>query len=284
MILRHARGELSLDRCGVMAIVNRTPDSFYDGGRMSLEDSIAHALSSVDKGAVVLDVGAVKAGPGDDVTEAEEESRLLPLVEALAARTEVPISVETARPGVAEKAVAAGAAILNDVVSGNDALARVAAATGAGLIVMHSGGQVRGRPRHPSYDDVVTEVRDFLLAAAGSAQRAGVDRAAVMIDPGLDFGKNTFHSLALMRDLHVLVETGYPVLLAASRKDVIGETLDLPVQGRLEGSLALAVLAARSGAALVRVHDVGVTKRAVDMAEAVAGRAAPLAPVRGLWD
>ncbi len=285
MNLKHARGVLSSDACVVMGIVNRTPDSFYDGGRMGLDASVAHALALVEQGAAVLDLGAVKAGPGAAVSLEQEMERLLPLVQALAEVTETPLSVETSRPEVAAAAVAAGASIVNDVSALADAgLAQACAQTGAALILMHNGGQLRGRPRSQTYADVSAEVRDSLLEMVERAVATGVPTDAVMIDPGLDFGKNTFHSLALMRELPVLVDTGLPVLIAASRKDVIGETLDLPVGERLEGSLALAVLAASAGAAMVRVHDVASTARAVRMAEAVAGRALPLSPVRGLWD
>jgi dihydropteroate synthase len=285
MKLSHARGVLESSRCLVMGIVNRTPDSFYDGGRMDLDASVTHALSMVEDGAAVLDIGAVKAGPGKEVSEREEIERLLPLVESLAVATSAPLSVETSRPRVARAAIEAGACIVNDVTALADTeLASVCAETGAALVLMHNGGQLRGRPRNQTYEDVSREVSDSLMEMVGNGIEAGIAREALMIDPGLDFGKNTFHSLALMRDLSVLVSTGIPVLVAASRKDVIGETLDLPVDERLEGSLALAVLAAAAGGAMVRVHDVAATVRAVTMADAVAGRVQPQNPVRGLWD
>jgi dihydropteroate synthase len=285
MNLRHAHGVLRSDTCVVMGIVNRTPDSFYDGGRMGLDASVAHALALVEEGAGVLDLGAVKAGPGEAVSQEQELERLLPLVEALSDVTDVALSVETSHPTVAVAAIEAGASIVNDVTAlANIQLAAVCAETGAALILMHNGGQLRGRPRSQTYRDVTDEVRVSLLELGERAVAVGVARESLMIDPGLDFGKNTLHSLELMRELPSLVETGLPVLVAASRKDVIGETLDLPVHDRLEGSLALAVLAAWAGAAMVRVHDVAPTVRAVRMAEAVAGRVPPLDPVRGLWD
>jgi dihydropteroate synthase len=285
MNLKHAHGVLRSDTCVVMGIVNRTPDSFYDGGRMGLDASVAHALALVEEGAGVLDLGAVKAGPGEAVSQEQELERLLPLVEALSDVTDVALSVETSHPTVAVAAIEAGASIVNDVTAlANIQLAAVCAETGAALILMHNGGQLRGRPRSQTYRDVTDEVRVSLLELGERAVAVGVARESLMIDPGLDFGKNTLHSLELMRELPSLVETGLPVLVAASRKDVIGETLDLPVHDRLEGSLALAVLAAWAGAAMVRVHDVAPTVRAVRMAEAVAGRVPPLDPVRGLWD
>jgi dihydropteroate synthase len=285
MKLRHARGELASDRCIVMGIVNRTPDSFYDGGRMGLEESVAFARRLADEGAGILDLGAVKAGPGADVAEDEEVRRLLPLVEAVARQSEVPVSVETARASVARRAIDAGAAIVNDVTGlADEGLAPACAATGAALVVMHHGGQVRGRPRNPRYDDVVRDVVDTCELLARRAEGAGLGRDRILVDPGLDFGKNTFHSLEILRRLDELVATGRPVLVAPSRKDVVGETLGLPPDDRLEGTLALVALAAAAGAAVVRVHDVRAAVRVAAMVDAVAGRIEPAAAVRGLWE
>lgn len=271
--------------CRVMGIVNRTPDSFYDGGRMGLDVSVAHSVELVEQGADVLDLGGVRAGPGPHVDEAEERDRLLPLVEALRSEVDVPLSVETHRAAVARAAIAAGASIVNDVTALSDPeLAGVVAAADAHLVVMHHGGQIRGRPRNPRYDDVVAAVRDDLLATAGRAEAAGVDRGRIILDAGLDFGKNTWHSLELVRRTPELADLGYPYLVAPSRKDVVGETLDLPPAERLEGTLALVALSVWGGAAMVRVHDVRGTVRTVRMVEAVAGRRPPAAPVRGLWE
>jgi dihydropteroate synthase len=285
MILKHARGELILDRCHVMGVVNRTPDSFFDGGRMGLDQSVTHALALAQEGADILDLGAVKAGPGAEVSEAEEVHRLLPLVEELVAETDLPLSIETGRPGVALSAIAAGAALVNDVSALQDrGLAEVAAQTGAGLVLMHNGGQLRGRPLNPRYPDIVADVLDEWDRLAAEAEGAGVSTEAIAVDPGLDFGKTTFQSLELMRRLPEMVAGGRPVLVAASRKDVVGETLGLDPEERLEGSLALVALAARDGAAMVRVHDVRASVRVVRMVEAVMGRRPPQAPVRGLWE
>jgi len=285
MTLRFPRGEMELDRCRVMGIVNRTPDSFYDGGRMDLGESVDHCRALVDQGADLIDIGGVKAGPGPPVDEPEELQRLLPLVEGVAEAIAVPISIETSRAQVARRAVEAGAAIVNDVSGLSDPeLAAVCAATGAALILMHHGGQIRGRPRHPVYSDVVSDVRSEWTRLAGLARAAGVGDDRLIVDPGLDFGKNTFHSLELMRRLDELTEGSYPVLIATSRKDVVGETLDLPTEERLEGSLALVALSAAGGASIVRVHDVTESVRVVRMVEAVGGKRAPVAPVRGLWE
>ncbi|MGH2731103.1 MAG: dihydropteroate synthase [Actinomycetota bacterium] len=285
MNFKHATGELALEQCLVMGIVNRTPDSFYDGGRVDLDRSVDYALSLVEEGADVLDLGAVKAGPGAEVDAATEGARLLPLVEALASRTDVPISVETGRPNIARVALAAGASIVNDVTGLADReTAGVCAEAGAGLILMHHGGQLRGRPRHPRYEDVVGAVEREWTELTAAAAGAGVDGEHVVVDPGLDFGKTTWHSLELIRRLPELVGLGWPVLLAPSRKDVVGETLDLPVEDRLEGTLALVALAVEAGVAIVRVHDVAAACRTVRMVEAVLGKRPPTAPLRGLWD
>ena len=275
-----------MGRCLVMGIVNRTPDSFYDGGRIDLDESIDHALRLVDEGASILDVGGVKAGPGPDVTPEEERARLLPLIEAIATRSDVVLSVETARPDVARAAIDAGAAMVNDVTSlADDGLAVVCSETKAALVLMHSGGQVRGRPRHPAYDDVVADVRATWERLADRAMQLGVADEQIVVDTGLDFGKNTFHSLELTRRLQELVESvPWPVLVAPSRKDVVGESLDAPPEERLEGSLALVGLAAWMGASIVRVHDVRAAVRTVQMMETVLGERMPAAPRRGLWD
>lgn len=285
MTLHHATGTLELDRCLVMGIVNRTPDSFYDGGRMELDDAVAHATQLVEEGADILDIGAVKAGPGEEVSEQEEIDRLLPLIEALAEAVEVPLSIESARPGVAKLALDAGASILNDVTALADpGLAGVCRDAGAALVLMHHGGQIRGRPRNPRYEDVVEAVLEEWERLMKAATSAGVTRDRLVVDPGLDFGKTTFHSLQLMRRIDELVAFGLPVLMAPSRKDVVGESLGLPLEERLEGSLALVALSVAGGAAVVRVHDVRPAVRVVRMVEAVLGRRRPEAPIRGLWE
>jgi dihydropteroate synthase len=285
MILHHARGTLWLDHCIIMGILNRTPDSFFDGGRMDLDEAVRHGLRLEAEGAEIIDVGAVKAGPGAPVSLAEEMDRLLPLVTALADQAGALISVETSSPEIARRAVDAGAAIINDVSGLQDPeLASACAQTGASLVLMHNGGQIRGRPRNPRYVDVVAAVIDHWRATAEVAIQAGVSESALIADPGLDFGKNTFQSLELMRRVDELCAPGFPLLIAASRKDVVGETLGLPLAERREGSLALAALSTWAGAAFVRVHDVEASVRTVRMVEAVRGTRAPLAPIRGLWD
>jgi dihydropteroate synthase len=283
-VLAHANGNLVLDHCLVMGIVNRTPDSFYDGGRMELPAARDYGLRLIDEGADILDLGAVKAGPGEPVDVSEETRRLLPLIESLT-DSGVPLSVETSRAAVARDAIEAGAVLVNDVTGlGDPEMAGVCEATGAGLVLMHHGGQLRGRPRHPRYADVVTSVIDEWRSLADKAGAAGVRSDQIIVDPGLDFGKNTFHSLELMARLDDLVEQPWPVLVAPSRKDVVGETLGLPLDQRLEGTLALIALAVTKGASIVRVHDVKAATRTVRMVEAVDGRRLPASALRGLWD
>jgi dihydropteroate synthase len=285
MKLEHARGTLDSDGCVVMGIVNRTPDSFYDGGRMALDENLRFAMSLVEQGAGILDIGAVKAGPGADVSEQQEMDRLLPLVEALARETEVPISIETGRPEVAREAFAAGAAILNDVTGFSDGdLPAVCAEAGAAVVLMHHGGQLRGRPLNPTYPDVVDAVVAEWKRLEKIARSAGVGKGSVVVDAGLDFGKTTFHSLELMRRLDEQVATGRPLLLAPSRKDVVGESLDLAPGERLEGTLALVALGVLGGVSIVRVHDVRASVRVVRMVETVMGTRDPAAPIRGLWE
>ena len=284
MRLRHSTGVLETERCLVMAILNRTSDSFFDGGRMDLDASVTHAAALADAGADLIDVGAVKAGPGEEVPEDEEVRRLLPLVEALAGKGMM-ISVETGRASVASAALAAGASVINDVSALADpGLAPACAAGGAALVLMHNGGQLRGRPRHPRYGDVVADVVECWERLAERARAAGVSDDSLVVDPGLDFGKTVWHSLELVRRLEELVARGRPVLMAPSHKDVVGESLGLGLADRLEGTLALVALSVLRGAAMVRVHDVAPAVRTVAMVEAVMGRRRPLAAVRGLWE
>lgn len=283
--IRHAHGELSTEHVLVMGILNRTADSFYDGGRMGLDVSVDHAVRMVAAGADMVDIGGVKAGPGPEISTEEELERTVPLVAEVAGAIPAPISVETARPAIATVAIEAGAGIINDVSALRDEdLARVCARTGAGLVVMHNGGQIRGRPRHPRYDDVVVAVIEEFERCASVALAAGMSSDQLIVDPGLDFGKTTYHSLEIMRRLDELSALDWPLLVAPSRKDVVGETLALPPDERLEGTLALIVMSVLAGAAIVRVHDVEAAARVVRMAEAVLGDRPPAHPVRGLWD
>ena len=277
---------VAVDRALVMAIVNRTPDSFYDQGA-TFSDSAAMAAvdRAVDEGADLVDIGGVKAGPGDLVDADEEVRRVVPFVAAIRAKyPELIISVDTWRSGVARLARAEGADLINDTWAGADPdLVLVAAETGAGIVCSHTGGAVpRTRPHRVRYDDVVADVVTEVVSAAERARALGVPRDAILIDPTHDFGKNTFHGLELLRKVDVLVNTGWPVLMALSNKDFIGETLGVELSERLEGTLAATAMAAAGGARVFRVHEVASTRRVVDMVAAIQGRRAPVRTVRGL--
>ncbi|HUR17569.1 MAG TPA: dihydropteroate synthase [Acidimicrobiales bacterium] len=251
----------------VMGVLNVTPDSFYDGGRYASSDAaVAHGHELIAAGADVVDVGGESTRPGaDPVEEAEELRRVVPVIGALAPH--VRVSVDTSKASVAEAAVAAGATLINDVSA---SLQCVAAAAGVGWVAMHRRGTPATMQIDPHYDDVVTEVRTFLVERAEAAVDAGVDE--VWVDPGIGFGKLLRHNLALLRHIAVLVETGYPVLVGTSRKAFLGTlTGGAPVDDRLEGSLATAVHAMDAGAAMVRVHDVAATVQAARLVSGLSG-------------
>ncbi|MBM7492304.1 dihydropteroate synthase [Micromonospora luteifusca] len=274
------------DELVVMAIINRTPDSFFDRGATFAADSALRAVErAVDEGAAIIDIGGVKAGPGVDVGVAEEIRRTVDTIAAVrAAFPEVVISIDTWRAEVATEAVAAGADLLNDTWSGADpTLAGVAAQTGAGLVCSHAGGLVpRTRPHRAAFEDVVADVVATVTGLAERAVAAGVRPDGILIDPAHDFGKNTRHSLEITRRLDELTETGWPVLVALSNKDFIGETLDLPVPERLEGTLASTAVSAWLGARVFRAHQVGPTRRVLDMVASIRGDRPPAATRRGL--
>ncbi|WP_125256212.1 dihydropteroate synthase [Brevundimonas fluminis] len=262
----------------VMGIVNVTPDSFSDGGRLSsVEAAVAHGLRLVDQGADLLDVGGESTRPGaEPVSEAEEIARVVPVIARLRAAWNGQISIDTMKPPVARAAVAAGATMWNDVTAltfSPDAPA-VAAQLGCDVVLMHMKGEPRTMQADPLYDDVVAEVRDWLLDRAEAAMTAGVARERIRLDPGIGFGKTAAHNLALTARLDALTATGFPVLYGASRKRTI-QSVDPTATDpgdRLGGSLALALEAARRGAEIVRVHDVRETVQALAVQAALARR------------
>ena len=255
----------------VMGILNRTPDSFFDkGATFALDALLARAEQLVADGADILDVGGVKAGPGPEVSEAEELDRVVPAVAALRARLAVPVSVDTWRASVAREAYAAGAVVGNDISGFADAgYLPAAAVAGATVVATH----IRIGPRiadpDPHYDDVVASVRAFLEDRAARARAAGIDADRVVLDAGLDLGKTAAQSLALLRASDVLAGLGYPLLLSASNKPFLGVTLDLPIDGRADASLSAAALGVALGCRVVRAHDVAGTRRVCDALAAV---------------
>jgi dihydropteroate synthase len=259
----------------VMGVVNVTPDSFSDGGRLaSLEAALAHALALDADGADILDIGGESTRPGaEPVSVAEEIERTLPLLNALRPRTTRRLSIDTCKPEVAEAAVRAGADIWNDVTAlGTPGAADLAAELGCGVVLMHMQGEPRTMQAAPHYDDVLAEVCAFLEARAEAALSAGVARERIWLDPGIGFGKTLEHNLALLSGLPALVALGFPVLLGASRKRfiaAIGPGGEDPGD-RLGGSLAAALAGAQAGVAAVRVHDVAQTVQALEVQAAIA--------------
>lgn len=268
---------LLLDRPRIMGIVNVTPDSFSDGGRLAdVEAAVAHGLRLVEEGADLLDIGGESTRPGaGEVPESVELARVIPVIERLAAQVAVPISIDTSKPAVMRAAVAAGAGMINDVraLRGGGAL-DAAAALGVPICLMHMLGEPRTMQQTPDYDDVVAAVHGFLAERIFACEMAGIDRRKLVVDPGFGFGKTLEHNLRLLRQLERLRELGPPVLVGLSRKSMIGTLTGREVDGRLAGSLAAAVLAAEHGARIIRVHDVAATRDALAVWTAVAAQPA----------
>jgi dihydropteroate synthase len=284
--LRLRGSEFPPGRLLVMAIVNRTPDSFYRPG-LTWEDTAAmdRVGEAVAQGANIVDIGGVPAKPGSEVSPAEEIRRTAEFIAAVrAAHPGLVISADTWRHEVGRAACEAGADLLNDTWGGWDpALAEVAAEFDVGLVCSHAGGlPPRTRPVRTAYPDVMTDVLATTLGLAARAVRAGVHPDRVIIDPAHDFGKNSWHSLEISRRLDEMTATGWPVLIAASRKDFIGEALGADVEDRLPGTLAVTALGAWLGARIFRAHDVRQTRQALDTIAAIKGGPRPARMIRGL--
>jgi dihydropteroate synthase len=266
-LLRYRGGALALDAPQVMGVLNVTPDSFSDGGRfLATDDAAAQAERMLEDGAAIVDVGGESTRPGaEPVPEHEELRRVLPVVERLAGAGAL-VSIDTRRPEVARRAVEVGASIINDVEGLRaPAMREVAAATGAGVVIMHMRGEPRTMQREPHYEDVVAEVDAWLDRQARLAEAAGVPRDHIAVDPGIGFGKRIEHTLALLRHLQPLVSRGRPVLVGLSRKSFLGKVVAATPRedrslrtpdARLAAGLALTCAAVAAGAAIVRTHDV----------------------------
>ncbi|WP_341809646.1 dihydropteroate synthase [Xanthomonas oryzae pv. oryzicola] len=270
---------LRLDTPQVMGIVNVTPDSFSDGGQhASCEAAIAHGLALVEQGAAVLDIGGESTRPGATPVSVEEElQRVIPVIEALAQRTRVPISVDTFKPEVMRAAVAAGAGMINDVYAlrSPDAL-EAASDLRVPVVLMHARSAPHAMQDAPQYDDVVGEVHRFLAERIFAAEMAGIDKRRLILDPGFGFDKTTTHNLALLAQLQRLQEFGLPVLAGLSRKRSIGELTGREVAAeRVHGSVAAHLIAAQHGALLLRVHDVAATVDALKVWNAMAAIPVP---------
>ena len=285
--MRLGRRSFADDAMLVMAIVNRTPDSFYDKGATFAEDKAMERVDLVvEQGTDIVDIGGVKAAPGGDVDVAEEIDRVAGLVARVRdAHPQLVISVDTWRAEVGEAVCAAGADVLNDAWGGADpGLVDVAAAHDVAIICTHTGGvEPRTRPFRTGFErDVVADVLDGVLGYAERAVAAGVARESVVIDPAHDFGKNTHHTLEVTRRLDEMVDTGWPVLVSLSNKDFVGETLDRPVDQRLIGTLATTAVSAWLGARIYRVHEVAETRQVLDMVATLRGERPPARTIRGL--
>jgi dihydropteroate synthase len=267
----------------VMGIVNRTQDSFFDQGRTwRLEQAVAAGLRAAEEGADIVDVGGVKFAPGDPLDPAEEAARVVPVIERL--RRDLPgevlLSVDTFHASVARAALEVGADLINDTTGLSDPrMADEVARAGASLVLTHSVAEPRRPFPRPRYEDVVEEVRDFLAARLERALEAGIARERIVLDPGPDLNKNTQQTLEVLRDWGEYAALGLPLLAALSRKDFVGESLGLPKEERLAGSLAAAAWTIRLGARILRVHDVRETVRMVRMLEVLAGWREPAGPL-----
>jgi len=285
-MLRLGRHCFADDALLIMAIVNRTPDSFYDrGATYAFDKALDRVAEVVAAGAEIVDIGGVKAAPGEEVDTEEEIRRTAGFVARVRAdHPDLLISVDTWRHEVGRAVCQAGADLLNDAWGGHDPrLAEVAAEYDVGLVCTHAGGVVpRTRPHRIDYDDVFADV---LARTVGEAERAvalGVPADRVLIDPGHDFGKNTWHSLEITRRLSEMVATGWPVLVSLSNKDFVGETLDLPLEQRLLGTLATTAVCAWQGATVFRAHNIVETRQVLDMVGAIRGSQPPRRVIRGL--
>lgn len=265
-------------RTAVMAVVNRTPDSFFDrGATFALEAAVAQAQRAVEEGADWVDVGGLPFSPDTpDVSVAEEIDRVLPVVEAIRAESDVVISVDTYRPEVAQAVLDGGADVINDVMGLRVAgLGEVVADAGATIVIAHSVGEPHRHHRRPQYQDVVSEVVAYLTERVEHARSLGIAEDRIVIDPGHDLNKNTLHTLEITRRLREVAAIGLPMLVALSNKDFVGESIDRPQGERLYGTLAATALCVEAGARIVRAHQVRETVDVVRMTEAVLGLREP---------
>jgi len=257
----------------LMGVLNVTPDSFSDGGRYDEpEVAVEHALAMIEQGADLIDIGAESSRPGSDPVEEEEEiRRLLPVVTAVCRQVSIPISVDTTKASVAQRALDAGAAIVNDIsaLRFDPSMGQVVAKAGAGLVLMHMQGTPKRMQHDPQYRDVVAEVRQFFVERMKTAEEVGIDPEQILLDPGFGFGKNVSHNLTLLMRLDQFAAVGRPIVAGVSRKAFIGQVLDRQVSERLVGTAAVVAVAVLRGARIVRVHDVGPMRDVVRMVEAI---------------
>src|ERR1700761_2265713 len=267
---------LTLDRPRIAGIINVTPDSFSDGGRQfDTNAAITHGLKLVEEGADLLDIGGESTRPGAEPVSANDEiARIVPVIEALAKQVDVPISVDTSKPGVMRAAVAAGAGMINDVYAlRQDGALDAAADLKVPVCLMHMLGEPRTMQDDPHYDDIVSDVRRFLAERIFACEMSGIDKKKIVVDPGFGFGKTLEHNLALLRGLDQLAALGVPLMVGLSRKSMIGTLTGRDIEHRAAGSAAAALIAVQKGAMIVRVHDVAETRDALAVGQGVASGA-----------
>ena len=259
---------IGLSQPQVMGILNVTPDSFSDGGKHAdVKQALEHAFRMIDEGARFIDIGGESTRPGaPEVSLQEELDRTIPVIEAVAKNAQCVISIDTSKAEVMREAVKAGAGLINDVRALQEPGALIAASeTGVPVCLMHMQGQPRTMQNHPTYQDVVEDVTQFLLERAEVCEKAGIAKEHILFDPGYGFGKSLEHNYALVKHLPKLMDLGYPVLVGMSRKSMIGNLLNRKVDERLAGSISLATIVAQMGAQIIRVHDVKETADAVNI-------------------
>jgi dihydropteroate synthase len=257
----------------IMGVLNVTPDSFSDGGRfLDINKAAEHAFLMAESGADIIDIGGESTRPGSkELTVEEELERVIPVLERVAGKLDVPISIDTKKTEVAERAAKSGAVMINDVsgLQSDERIAEIAAEHDCYLILMHMRGTPEDMQEDTEYDDIIGEISRFLEEAAWKAIDKGVPESRIIVDPGIGFGKSVDGNYVILKNLYRFLELGYPVLVGASRKSFIGKALDLDVSDRLEGSLAAACYAVLNGADIVRVHDVAETKRTLTIIEKI---------------
>ena len=259
----------------IMGILNMTPDSFSDGGQFkSHNKAIDHALKMVEEGANIIDIGGESTRPGAEAVQLEEElSRTIPIIEAIRLKSDCLISIDTYKSKVATAALAAGADMVNDI-SGlpfDHNMASLIAERNAPVIIMHIKGKPGDMQKNPNYDDLIKEIKVFFEVQIAIAKKAGIDSGNIILDPGIGFGKRLEDNFEIIRELGQISTMGYPVLLGPSRKSFIGFTLDLPIEERIEGTLASVTAGVINGARIVRVHDIRATRRTLTITEKIMG-------------
>jgi dihydropteroate synthase len=273
MIFNCGKFTLDLTSPKVMGIVNVTPDSFSDGGKfMHVESAVEHALTLVEQGADILDIGGESTRPNAEPVSLQQElDRVLPVIEALASQVNIPLSIDTYKPAVMQAAILAGASIVNDVraLQEPNAIA-VVAQSNVGVCLMHMQGMPQTMQINPSYDDVVAEVKAFLAQRVLLCKQAGIDQSRIVLDPGFGFGKTRAHNIKLIQELVSFQDLDLPLLVGLSRKSVLGQVTGQDVDARLYASVAAAVISAMKGASILRVHDVKATAEALKVVSAIA--------------